>query len=465
MSRASSGVFSGGVRTFATLASSGAAVVSILTFLHSWGVIGTPDMRATVGAMGAKWIGVRPLADTARALRDTLHLAATITDRNGAILYGARPVWTSENPSVATVEQDGSVIARSPGATTIIALVGELSARSRIVVHQTVHRVQLAGDSAVALSEGDTQALGVDVFDRRGYAIPRRPAAWRVESGSGVTVDSMGRVRATDAGNAVVSVLVDGVGGQTLVRVRPSPAAIAAVQGDGQRGRAGESLKEPVIARVVNHRGVPVEGTLVRFRVAAASGVVDPAAVVTDADGRARTAWTLGPLPGPQRMFAAVERVDSAVVIGADALPVPANTRVVALRDSVSAIAGDSIMALGVRVTDTTGRPLSGVMVSWSTPDGGRVTSIHTRTDSLGEARVSWTLGVRPGHQRLRARLAGAIAPVTVTAVAQPDPAVIALQAAKAKSDSAARARRGTPKRAPARPQGKPRVARSPSRG
>ena len=463
MSRASSGVLSGGVKTFATLASSGAAIVSILTFLHSWGVIGTPDMRATVGAMGAKWIGVRPLADTARALRDTLHLAATITDRNGAILYGARPVWTSENPSIATVEQDGSVIARSPGATTIIALIGELSARSRIVVHQAVQRVQVAGDSAVAMAEGDALALRVEAFDRRGYAIPRRPAAWKVESGAGVTIDSAGMVRATDAGNAVVAVLVDGAEGRTLVRVRPSPAAIAAVKGAGQRGPAGESLKEPVVTRVVNHRGAPVEGTLVRFRVAPNSGVVDPAAVVTDADGRARTSWTLGPLPGPQRMFAAVERVDSAMAVEADALPVPANTRVLALRDSVSAIAGDSIGGLGVRVTDTTGRALAGVRVSWSATDGGRVTTLTERTDSLGEARVSWTLGARVGAQRLRGYVAG-ITPVTVIAMAQPDPAIVAQQGAKARADSVARAKRAASKRVPAAKQARPRPIRSGSR-
>ena len=450
MSRASSGVLSGGVKTFATLASSGAAIVSILTFLHSWGVIGTPDMRATVGAMGAKWIGVRPLADTARAIRDTLHLAATITDRNGAILYGARPVWTTENPSVATVEQDGSVVARGAGTTTIIALIGELSARSRIVVHQAVHRVQVAGDSAVAMAEGDVHALRAEAFDRRGYAIAQRPAAWKVESGAGVTVDSAGVVRAADAGNAVVAVLVDGVGGRTLVRVRPSPAAITAVKGAGQRGLAGESLKEPVVTRVVNHRGAPVEGTLVRFRVAPSSGVVDPAAVVTDADGRARTSWTLGALPGPQRMFAAVERVDSAMVVEADALPVPSNTRMIALRDSVTAIAGDSIGGLGVRVTDTTGRALPGVRVSWSATDGGRVTTHSERTDSLGEARVSWMLGSRVGAQRLRVNVAAGITPLTITAQAQADPAVVAQQGAKARADSVARAKRLAPRRAPA---------------
>ena len=444
MTRASSnGIFSGGVKTFATLASSGAAVVSILTFLHSWGVIGTPDVRATVGGIGAKWIGVRPLVDTARALRDTLHLAATITDKNGAILYGAKPVWTTENPAVATVDQDGSVVARGAGATTIIALVGELSARSRIVVHQTVHRVRVSGDSAVAMAEGDARALAVEAFDRRGYVVPQRAAAWSVQSGSGVTVDSAGTVRATDAGNAIVSASVDGIGSQVLVRVRPSPSTIAIVKGDAQRGRAGESLREPVVVRVVNHRGTPVEGTLVRFRPDARSGVVDPAAVVTDVDGRARTTWTLDAVPGRQRILASVERIDSALSVAAEAHPVPANTRVIVVRDSIRGIVGQRAESIAVvRLTDSTGKALSDIPVAWAALDGGAADTTQLRTDSLGEVRTTWMLGAKAGVQRLRAKIAGDMPPVTLTAIASPDPAVVMLQAAqKARADSVQRAK------------------------
>src|SRR5688572_26005052 len=138
-----SSFFGSGARTVATVASTGAALVSILTFLNAWGLFGTPTVREGVANQGAKWIGVRPSLDTARSINDTLHLAATITDKNGSLLDAARPTWASENPSVATVGQDGSVIARGAGATTIIAVIGELSARTRIVVHQTVSAVRI----------------------------------------------------------------------------------------------------------------------------------------------------------------------------------------------------------------------------------------------------------------------------------------------------------------------------------
>jgi hypothetical protein len=93
-------------------ASSGAALVSIFTALYSYGVIGSSESHQSIGNMGAAWVGLRPGIDTAYAIGDTVHYAATVTDKNGSILVGARPVWTTGDSSIATVLPDGSVIAQ-----------------------------------------------------------------------------------------------------------------------------------------------------------------------------------------------------------------------------------------------------------------------------------------------------------------------------------------------------------------
>ena len=85
------GLFGGGVKTIAAVASTGAAVVSILTALNAWGLLGTPIMRESVANLGVRWIGIRPSLDTARAVHDTLHLAATVTDKNGSVVESVRP--------------------------------------------------------------------------------------------------------------------------------------------------------------------------------------------------------------------------------------------------------------------------------------------------------------------------------------------------------------------------------------
>src|ERR1051326_2038081 len=132
-------------KLIAMAASTGAALVSIISFLYSYGVIGKSESHQTIGNLGAAWVGLRPQSDTAYAIGDTIHLAATITDKNGAILVGAKPTWVSENPKVAIVLNDGSVIAQGPGATTISVAVHDLIARSRILVKQTGASVDVVG--------------------------------------------------------------------------------------------------------------------------------------------------------------------------------------------------------------------------------------------------------------------------------------------------------------------------------
>ena len=132
-------------KLIAMAASTGAALVSIISFLYSYGVIGKSASHQTIGNLGATWVGLRPQADTAFAIGDTIHLAATITDNNGAILVGAKPTWVSDNPKVAVVLNDGSVIAAGPGATTISVAVADLIAKARIFVRQTVTSVDVVG--------------------------------------------------------------------------------------------------------------------------------------------------------------------------------------------------------------------------------------------------------------------------------------------------------------------------------
>src|SRR2546423_9312365 len=111
-------------------ASSGAALVSIFTALYSYGVIGSSESHQSIGNMGAAWVGLRPAIDTASAIGDTVHYAATVTDKNGSILVGARPVWTTVDSSIPTVLSDGSAIAHGPGQTMVSIAVRRLATHS-----------------------------------------------------------------------------------------------------------------------------------------------------------------------------------------------------------------------------------------------------------------------------------------------------------------------------------------------
>jgi len=175
--------------------------------------------------------------------------------------------------------------------------------------------------------------------------------------------------------------------------------------------------------RVISRRGLPVSGALVTFRVAEGDGVLEPASALSDADGRARTSWTLGGLPGNQLLIAAVQHLDSTLGVTAEADPVPANTRTMAWVEHASGAAAMPLAdPVQLRVTDSSGRVLPDVPVSWHALEG-TVESLAPRTDSAGIARARWTLGPAAGTQRLRAQVGAArggaaIAPVTITASA-----------------------------------------------
>jgi hypothetical protein len=102
----------------AKIATGLAALATVLGYVHTVGLDGSTTRR-TVGTFGAVWMGLAPLTDTATSIGDTVHLAATVTDRHGTALVGATITWTSSDSSVATVTE-GIAIARSRGVGGIV---------------------------------------------------------------------------------------------------------------------------------------------------------------------------------------------------------------------------------------------------------------------------------------------------------------------------------------------------------
>jgi hypothetical protein len=407
-------------------ASSGAALVSIFTALYSYGVIGHSESHQSIGNLGAAWVGLRPAIDTANAIGDTVHYAATVTDKSGSILVGARPTWTTGDSSVATVQSDGSVIAQGPGKTIVSVVVGNLVTHSTVVVQQRVAKVEVGraeSDSLIVVAEGTDLQLVARAFDARGNLIAGLSPVWHVDDNTVASLDSSGVITGRNAGRTVIAAKIDGVGAKSWVSVVTPAAAIALVAGSSQRALAGRALAQAVVVRATNRRGAAASGKRVTFRLGEGQGAVDPASAVTDADGRARTNWTLGLYPGRQTLLASVENVDSALAIQAEADPVAANTRVAALTDSLSGHAGEELAdTVSIRVTDSAGRALGDIPVRWSVLDGGSIQATDSRTDSLGIARALWTLSRKTGLQRVRAQVGAApglgIPPVTIAAAA-----------------------------------------------
>lgn len=412
-------------KVVALAASTGAALVTVVTALYSYGVIGRAESHKSIGNIGAAWVGLRPAVDTAFAIGDTAHFAATIADNSGSILVGARPTWTTGDSAIAVVRADGSVIARGAGSTTVSVVVGALVAHSKVLVQQRVSSVVVGSgpaDSAMVVPEGGDQAISARAFDARGHLVTGRTAEWAVDDSSVASVDAKGALSAKHAGRTYLTVKVDGAAGRSAITVIATASSMALVAGTNQHAVPGGMLPQQVVVRATHRRGGPATGQRVTFKVADGQGTVEPHTALTDADGRVRATWTLGTYPGRQTLLASMETVDSALAIVAESDPVAANTRVTALVEQLSGRAGETLSdSVAVRVTDSTGRVYPDIPVRWTVGDGGTVEAVAARTDSLGVARARWTLAKKTGTQTLRAQVgqgssARNIAPVTITA-------------------------------------------------
>ena len=406
-------------RIMVAAVSSAAALVSVLSFARTYGMIGSSASHFTVGDIGAAWVGVSPTTDTVTAIGDTVHLAATVTDKSGSVLVGSSLLWSSDNPRVASVETDGTVIARGTGTTTIVVTVGERVARSRLTVKQVISTVRLNGDSTISISDGEQAPLAARGLDARGHVVGQRPIVWQSANPDIVSIDTLGIATARMPGATTVGATIEGVTAYVPARIIAVPSAIELVAGGDQRAIAGAAIPQRVVVRVLSKRARPVANASVRFRAEDGAGAPDPAVGSTDADGRVRAAWTLGAMPGRQRLYISVDHVDSALVVVAEAEPVAANTRGAQIGEPPSASVG-SILSdqIGVRLTDSTGRALSDIPLAWVALDGGSVNGAASRTDSLGEARARWTLGTTAGRQRIRIQVGNgrSVPPVTLTA-------------------------------------------------
>ena len=405
------------------VATTGAAIVSILSFARSYGIIGDDASHLAVGSLGAAWVGLSPAADTAESVGDTLRFAATVTSKTGAVLVGSWIQWTSDDTTIATVRGDGSVIANRPGTTNVVVIVGEHIARSRVVVRQRPAGIRFASDSEFVVPENGKAEIRPYVVDARGFAIVGMHPSVRVADTAVVSTDSSGYVIPNGLGRTSLVARVDTLTATATVRVSAVPTSIVAVSGTNQNALAGRPLAAPLTVRVLSMRGKPIPGIPVHFTTGDGHGMLTPSTTTTDSLGRARTAWTLGSIPGRHRLNARVEGLDSILTIVAEADPIASNVRHTLIGDDQEGTAGDTLPErIGIRITDSTGLPLLDVPIIWTAPAGDSIIAAADRTDSLGVVEAIWKLG--PGMARRRARVqvgkTRAISPFSLDATALP---------------------------------------------
>ncbi|MGH7702076.1 MAG: Ig-like domain-containing protein, partial [Gemmatimonadales bacterium] len=333
-----------------------------------------------------------PKVDTAYALGDTLQLTALVADARGMAMLAAQVHWLSDDSSIAGVDSAGRVVARGPGVTSVTVAAGGRAARARVWVLPRIAQLVIEGDSVIRIPEGESRRIHAMAWDARSNRITGVGFVWTAADRGVATLDSTGEIRAVAPGTTTVSATAAGLLAQRTVEVVPVPNSITLTAGAEQRAAAGQRLPVPVTVQVVSKSGRPVPAVMVRFDASQTGGRAEPDSALTDPKGSVRAVWTLGALPGRQRLAVQVAAIDSLFVVSAEADPTPRNTRIALLSETLAGEVGSKLAApVRVQVTDSSGATLADVPVTWSALDGGSFAAVEARTDTLGMARAYWT--------------------------------------------------------------------------
>jgi len=137
---------------------------------------------------------------------DQSELVAIVGDSLTLEVQGAKPDqldWSSSDTTVATVDQQGKVIAVGPGSAVITVTAGEETAVCNIAVSEPDYVIQLIPDT-ISLEPSTTAQIQLEMEPVTGY----ETILWESDSTSIANVDQTGKVTGVAPGLATVSVSV-----------------------------------------------------------------------------------------------------------------------------------------------------------------------------------------------------------------------------------------------------------------
>ena len=289
------------------------------------------------------------------------------------------------------------------------ALVSIISSVQSITATQQVRWIGVSPAADTAFALGDTIQLAITITDGHGGVLPGVSVGWSSTDTAVASVDSSGTVVVRAPGAATVVAAAGGRIAQARIVVRPRPAAIQFI-GDSL-ARIPEGGGTRLGARLVDARSHPVPGHGLVWRSA------DAAVATVDSQARV-AAVTAG------RTVITVAGGDLTAELPVEVYPVPGTITVLA-GDGQHALAGRRLpVPLRAQVVSRGGRPLPGVAVRLGAADGSSDDQVSDTSDADGIVQLAWTLGQRPGRQRLTLGVDGETSVATVlTADADPDPA------------------------------------------
>jgi uncharacterized protein YjdB len=193
----------------------------------------------------------------------TQALTAQVTDAQGNLLTNRPITYSSDAPSVASVNATGVVSALAPGTARITATSeGRIGTATFQVIPVPVAAVQITPSAPVLVPGGTTQLTAV-ARSAAGTVLTGRQVTWLSGAPSVVTVSAGGLVSAVGPGTALVLATIDGVTASITVTVNlPTIASISLTPPTPEITILGSVQ---LVATPLNAAGTPLTGRTITW--------------------------------------------------------------------------------------------------------------------------------------------------------------------------------------------------------
>jgi uncharacterized protein YjdB len=183
----------------------------------------------------------------------TLTVAAS--DKDGQSVGGRLIAYSSSNPSVATVNASGTVVAITLGTATITAesVLDHVAGTATVsVVPVAVTNVSITPAGAQTVFQGLTMQLSATTRDGSGNILIGRPVNWTTSNQAVATVSGTGLVTGVSLGSAQITAESEGVTSAVQLSVAPRPIATISLTPNPGSVKQGSALQMSLDLRDAN---------------------------------------------------------------------------------------------------------------------------------------------------------------------------------------------------------------------
>lgn len=399
-----------------TLGTRAGAQAADVTIADRQGVVGVVSAMAVPGSVAK--IEVTP-SDALVTPGGHIRYAAVAVDQYGNPVPDAVLRWGVQDSLVATITQDGVVLARTEGETgvearyiapTLATLSGQgppdtrgwgrFKSKNNADVPEQVSDLYSPSQATSSVTLAFTQ-VGDGTGAPADYEVRYLPSPIG-SNFEGATVARTGSCKSPITGTAIGARLtcsVDGLeAGQTydfqvvsfrgtmgagevrgpvsnVVTAKTSgavPAAIEIAGGNNQTGNVGSELPNLVVVRVKSTTGAAMPGVPVTWTVVSGGGSVQLAQTNTNALGLAENRWRMGTSAGPAALKASVGALST--TFSANAVAPTSGPASITLTPNQKTIQKGQTYQLSAEARDAQGNVVPNAVLNWTSSDATRAT-------------------------------------------------------------------------------------------